>query len=68
MSEVRGKYEKMAGNQNALKYETPADDSYTFRCHATDKETWKSAAMQAGMTLSEWVVSRLNDAANTKTN
>lgn len=68
MSEVSGKYETMAGNQNALKYETPANDSYTFRCHTTDKETWKNAAAQAGMTLSEWVISRLNDAASTKIN
>lgn len=68
MSETQGKYTKMRGNQNALKYPVPADDSYTFRCHTTDKETWKSAAAQAEMTLSEWVISSLNDAANTKTN
>lgn len=62
MSEARGKYESLAGNQNALKYPTPADDSYTFRCHAQDKENWKNAAAQAGMTLSEWTITSLNNA------
>lgn len=63
MSESHGKYESLAGNQNALKYPTPADDSYTFRCHTTDKEAWKTAAAQAEMTLSEWVINALNQAA-----
>lgn len=63
MSETHGKYTKLAGNQNALKYPVPADDSYTFRCHTEDKQSWKNAADHAGQTLSEWVINALNQAA-----
>lgn len=66
MSETQGKYSKMAGNQNALKYSTPADDGYSFRCHTADKQSWKAAADQAGQTMSEWVINALNQAAATR--
>lgn len=63
MSENRGKYESLAGNKNALKYPTPVDSSYTFRCHSQDREQWENAAAQVNMHLSEWVVRTLNQAA-----
>lgn len=46
------------GNQNAAK-DDPADAHMHIRCRPIEKATWNREARKAGITLSEYVKSRL---------
>lgn len=62
MSETQGKYSKMAGNQNALKYNTPTDATVSLRCHSKDHERWREIASREGKSFNQWAVQTLNAA------
>lgn len=47
------------GNKNASKYDY--DDAFAFRCKASDKARWKVFAQEAGKTLGQWVICKLNE-------
>lgn len=49
------------GNQNAAKGEDGFDTVIRIRCHQADKGEWNRKARKAGIDLSEWIRTRLNE-------
>ena len=47
------------GNRNAAHAQTP-DEILHVRCTEADKQSWKASAKEKGLSLSRWVIERLN--------
>lgn len=63
MSEDKGKYDHLIGNQRAAK---PKSERVTepihFRARAADKELWQNMADAEGISLAQWIKNRLPEA------